>query len=318
MTCKIVIDTDPGIDDAMAVHFAFAHPDIEVLGLTTIFGNVSTAMATRNALAMVEQAAYGCPVAHGADAPLTEPLRTPPAFVHGDEGFGDVPPIRPTQRPDPRSAAQFLCDTVATYPGEVVICAVGPLTNLALALELDPSIAANVAQVVVMGGAVDAPGNVTDFAEANIVGDPHAADRVFAADWPVTLVGLDVTMQVHCTPADFQSLRQVSPRIGGFLDEATRFYFGYHKQRYDWDHCCMHDPAAVIACLHPDVFTMEEVPLETVLDGEQLGRTQRISSTDSGRRPVRVCLGVDSQRVRDIFMTNTARADQAAAERTRS
>jgi inosine-uridine nucleoside N-ribohydrolase len=200
---KIVIDTDPGIDDAMAIHLAFAHPGLEVLGLTTVFGNVHVEKATRNALALAEMACAACPVAQGAVAPLVRPAEPPGYHVHGDEGFGDLPAPTHARRTDPRDAAGFLIETVRAHPGEVTLVALGPLTNLALALRRDPEIAGKVERVVVMGGAVACRGNVTEWAEANIWHDPDAAAEVLSARWPATLVGLDVTERTRCGPVDF-------------------------------------------------------------------------------------------------------------------
>ena len=149
---KLIIDTDPGVDDAMATLYAAAHPGLEMIGLTTVFGNVPLATATRNAMWLTELAGLNIPVAEGAAAPLVQPLPPHPDFVHGIEGFGNLPPCAPKGQPDPRTAARFLCETTAAHPGQVTICAVGPLTNLAEALELAPSIAHNVGRVVVMGG----------------------------------------------------------------------------------------------------------------------------------------------------------------------
>ncbi|NMM43265.1 nucleoside hydrolase [Rhodospirillaceae bacterium KN72] len=314
MTEKIIIDTDPGIDDAMAIHLAFAHPGLEVVALTTIFGNVHTATATRNALVLAEMAQYPCAVAQGADKPLVLPLNPPADFVHGAEGFGDLPARTPTGKPDPRSAAAYICEMAAAHPGEITLCAVGPLTNLALALRHDPAVTKNLKRVVIMGGAVDAPGNVSPFAEANIINDPHAAEEVFAADWPITLVGLDVTMQVRCTPDDFASMPGSSPTIGGFLNDATQFYFDFHRRQHDLNCCFMHDPTAVIAVTDPDVLTCESVPLSVICEGEKIGQTVRID--DPARRPVDVALGVDIDRVRSIFIDTIKSADGRVAERT--
>ena len=231
MPKKILIDTDPGIDDAMAIHMAFAHPDLEVVALTTVFGNVHVPVATVNALRLVEMAGADCPVAEGADRPLVQPLNPPAYFVHGDHGFGDVPAERPGRDSDMRTAARLIVDMINENPGEIWLCPVGPLTNIALALRLDPSITSKVPGVVIMGGAVDCPGNVTQWAEANIWNDPHAAHEVLAADWPVTLVGLDVTEKARCTPEDFLDLAQASPDIGGFLNAAVQFYFDWHRQK---------------------------------------------------------------------------------------
>ena len=307
MAQKIIIDTDPGIDDAMAIHLAFSHPGLEVVGLTTIFGNVFTKTATRNALALSEMAAYPCAVAHGAEAPLAQALNHPADFVHGGEGFGDIPPIPVNSTPDPRSAAQFICEMAAAHPGEITLCPVGPLTNIALALEQDPELVRNVKGVVIMGGAVTVPGNVSEHAEANIWNDPHAADAVFAADWPITLVGLDVTTVVNCFPEDFESIAEASPTIGGFLNEAVQYYFAFHKKQHDLVGCHMHDPTAVIAITDPDALTTQAMPLRTVTEGPRIGKTETEGA--EGRRPVDVCVGVDAERVRTIFLENLRAAD---------
>jgi len=227
----LIIDTDPGIDDAMAILYAAAHAELDLIGLTTVFGNVPVATATRNALLLAEMAGLAIPVAEGAAVPLVQPLPPHPDFIHGAEGFGDLPPVRPAGRADPRPAARFLCETVAAHPGAVTICAIGPLTNLAAALALDPGFAGNVARVVVMGGAVGCPGNVTAEAEANIRSDPHAAAAVLEAGWPLTLVGLDVTRQVTCIPEDFAGLARTAPVTGGFLDRAVQLYLAFHRDR---------------------------------------------------------------------------------------
>lgn len=313
MAQKIIIDTDPGIDDAMAIHFAFAHPDLEVVGLTTVFGNVRTVQATRNALLLAEMAAYPCAVAHGADKPLVQPENEPADFVHGPEGFGDIPAGTPTTKADPRSAAQFICEMAAAHPGEITLCAVAPLTNLALALKHDPAVAQNIKEVIIMGGAVDVGGNVTPFAEANIFNDPDAADVVFAADWRITMVGLDVTTRVQCVPDDFTALREAAPEIGGFLDDATQFYFDFHRRQHDLNVVYMHDPTAVIACIHPDILGGDETPIRVITSGEQNGRTER--APGSGRRNALACTHVDIDRVRDIFLSTLTGADAAKAAR---
>lgn len=311
---KIIIDTDPGIDDAMAIQFAFAHPDIEVLGLTTVFGNVHTRTATRNALALVEMASVNdVIVAHGADRPLVQDLFPPADYVHGAGGFGDVRLAKPESAPDPRSAATFICDTINRNPGEITLCAIAPLTNLALALRQDPGIAERVRQVVIMGGVLDTRGNVSEWAEANIWNDPHAADEVFAAHWPTTLVGLDVTQQVDCGPEDFSSLATASPDIGGFLNEAVQFYFGFHEERHDARACFLHDPSTVIAITDPDMFATEAACLRVTCEGGRTGQTVRCTSEI--RRPVQVCLGVDRDRVRELFLSILKTADTVVAER---
>ena len=304
---KLIIDTDPGIDDAMAIFYAAAHPGLELIGLTSVFGNVPVSVATRNALRLAELTGQPIPVAEGAAVPLVQPLLPHPDFVHGAEGLGDIPPEAPRARPDPRPAAQFLAEACAAHPGQVSICAVGPLTNLALALERYPNILRDVGHVVVMGGAVECPGNVNVHAEANIWNDPHAAAAVFAADWPGTLVGLDITERVNCSPADFAGLGRAAPVIGGFLNDAVQFYIRFHRQRHGLDGCHMHDPTAVVAITDPGLFDTREAPLEVTLDGEAAGRTRAANGAASP--PVRIVMDGDLDAIRRRFLDVMATAD---------
>lgn len=304
---KLIIDTDPGVDDAMAILYAAAHPELELIGLTSVFGNVPVAAATRNALWLAELAGQRIPVAQGAGAPLAQKIRPHPDFVHGVEGFGNLPPVEPAARPDRRPAAEFLCDLAGRYPGEVTLCAIGPMTNLAAALALDPELPGKVAGVVAMGGALTCAGNVSADAEANFWNDPHAAAAVLAAGWPVTLVGLDVTTQVRCSPADFAGLARAAPVIGGFLSRAAQFYFEFHRTHHDFNGCHLHDPTAVIAITDPELFQSRSEPVDVVLEGEAAGRT-RFGRPGSGP-PVRVCLGVDAGAVRSRFLEVMATAD---------
>jgi len=304
---KIIIDTDPGIDDAMAIHLAFADPRLRLLGLTSIFGNVFTHQATRNALYLAEQAGSTIPVAQGALRPRVQDANKPSHYVHGDEGFGTLPAPSPGRQPDPREAAVFLSETCRQYPGEVILCPVGPLTNIAALLDYDPEITKFVKKLVIMGGAVWCPGNVTGFAEANIWNDPHAADTVFAADWEIDLIGLDVTQTITCVQDDFDSLRGSAPDIGGFLADITKFYIDFYHSVGGIYHCMMHDPSAVIAITDRDAFSFRASPIKVVCEGEEIGRT--IADTGAGRRAVNVAISADIARVRKIFLDICAQAD---------
>lgn len=307
MKHKIIIDTDPGIDDAMAIHMAFADQRLDVIGLTSIFGNVTTNRATRNALRLAEMAHYRTIVAPGEPVPLIRAPEPPADFVHGAEGFGTIPAATPAGGADSRSAAQFLCESCAAAPGEITICAVGPLTNLAAALRLDSNIVRNVKSVVIMGGSYAYHGNVTGCAEANIWNDPDAADRVFAADWDVTMVGLDVTERTQCTPDDFAFLASRSPHIGGFLNEAANFYFDFHQSKTGIRSCFMHDPSAILAITDTHLFGFEVVPMAVVCKGEEIGRTRLYEG--QGRRPVKVATSVDNVAAREKFLGLVANAD---------
>ncbi|MEX0504365.1 nucleoside hydrolase [Alphaproteobacteria bacterium LSUCC0719] len=312
---KIIIDTDPGIDDAMAIHQAFADDRLDVVGLTTIFGNVTAIQATRNALHLADMAGHPAAVAGGAPVPLRRAPEPPADFVHGPEGFGGLPAPTPGRAADPRSAAVFLCESCAAAPGDIIICAVGPLTNLAAALAYDPSIARHAKRVVVMGGSVARHGNVTDCAEANIWNDPDAADLVFAADWDVTMVGLDVTEKTRCYPQDFAAIAARSPIIGGFLNGATEFYFDFHEAKLGERLCFMHDPSAILAITDQNLFEFETMPISVICSGAEIGRTI-IGGPD--RREVSVAMRVESQDARQRFLEIMARADERAMARRRT
>ncbi|MFW8633743.1 nucleoside hydrolase [Cribrihabitans pelagius] len=301
---KLIIDTDPGIDDAMAIFYAAAAPDIELLGLTTIFGNVTTATATRNALRLLEAAGVDAPVAQGAAAPLKLPPFKPSAHVHGEEGFGDIPAADPEGAPLAEEAAAFLCRMAREHKGELVVCPVGPLTNIARALELDPEFARNVKQIVIMGGSLEEGGNITPHAEANIYHDPHAADAVFASGADVVMVGLDVTHRIQCSAADFDGIAERAPRLGGMLKEMSEFYLRFYLSVGKHEGCSLHDPAAVIACTHPQLFGMRDVPLRVSCEGETVGAT--LEDRKSGRVPVKVCMTTDSAAVKSLFLERLA------------
>lgn len=303
---KLIIDTDPGIDDAMAILFALASPDIHLIGMTTVFGNVTAATATRNALLLAELAGACVPVSRGAGKPLRITPHPVADFVHGVEGFGDVPVTAPRGAASPLSAARHLVEACRADPGAVTLCAIGPLTNLALALELDPDIADTVAGVIVMGGSIRAGGNVSPYAEANVWLDPHAAERVFAAGWPLTMVGLDVTQEILCQRSDFADLATRSARFGGFLNDASQFYFDFYQREVGLAGCHLHDPTAIIAAIRPDLFAFESMAVDVALAGERIGETR---PCDTAAGPQTLCaLGVDNASVKRLFFETIAEA----------
>ncbi len=298
----MIIDTDPGIDDAMAILYALSDPAVDLVGLTTVFGNVPVTTATRNTLALLELAGVDIPVAAGAARPMVQEPHPHPDFVHGVEGFGEAHLPPPARKTDPRPAHEFIIDMVRARPGEITLVPVGPLTNIAMALKAAPDIAEKVARVVVMGGAVRCKGNVNEYAEANIWQDPHAAQAVLSADWPLTLVGLDITERIVCTAADLAPMMQRSPICGAFLTKAAEFYFAFHKETEGIDGCHLHDPTAVIAALDMAPFGVETAPLTVTLEGEAIGRTRE------GERgaPVGICLSADADAVLARFRDRLA------------
>lgn len=301
---KLIIDTDPGIDDAMAIFYAAAAPDIELLGLTTIFGNVTTHVATRNALRLLEAAELTVPVAHGAEKPLLMPPFAPSARVHGVEGFGDIPSETPQGTPVDEDAADFLIRMAREHKGELVLCPIGPLTNIALAIQRDPEFVKNLKSIVIMGGSLEEGGNVTPFAEANIYHDPHAADVVFGAGKKLVMVGLDVTHRILCTKEDFASIAAHSPELGGMLQRMSEFYLSFYATVGKFDGCSLHDPAAVIACTNPELFVTRKTPVQVVCEGEEVGAT--LVADKGSREAVSVCMEVDAAAVKALFLKRLA------------
>lgn len=302
MTVKLVIDTDPGIDDAMALVFAGLHPEIEILGLTSVFGNVYVETATRNALYLAELLGLEIPVSEGASHPQDMARNPISDYVHGREGFGDLPAQIPSRTKDPRPAHLFISEMVRAHKGEITLCPLGPLTNIARALEFDPEIASLVKELVIMGGGLYRKGNVTPHAEANIWNDPHAADCVFSADWPIRMIGLDVTAEITCTQKEFDALAEANPKHGKFLSEMTPFYMAFYEKAVGLQGCMMHDPAAVIATINPALFTYEDVPLTVTTKGQEIGAT----IPTKGRKPIQVATQVKPDKVKEVFFRTIA------------
>lgn len=273
MSQPIIFDTDPGVDDAQAIAIALAHPEIELLGMTTTYGNVDIDTATHNALLLAELAGQNIPVAQGAAAPLVKAKHPAPAHIHGANGLGniDLPSIEGNALAV--SAPQFIVDTVNARPGEVSLVAVGPLGNLAAALQLDPSITEKVKQVIVMGGSIKEGGNVTPVAEANIFNDPHAAARVLSAGWPLTMVGLDATHRCVLAPKDMDAIAAGQGELGRVLAESYAFYRAFYQQALGIDGCCPHDSCALAYLIRPELFTTARGHLNVVTEGIAEGQT---------------------------------------------
>lgn len=313
---KLIIDTDPGIDDAMAILFALHAPELEVVGLTTIFGNVYTETATANALRLVELAGKAhVPVAQGAARPLYVALEGVADFVHGANGLGDIMYDLPAGQADGRTAAQFIVETVMASPGEVTLVPIGPLTNVALALALEPRIVQQVAEVIVMGGAATVNGNVNPAAEANFWNDPHAADRVFTAGWPITMVGLDVTERVVMDEAYFQSLR--TSHMGAYIYEISRFYLDFYARFHGMRACHTHDPSAIAYAIDPTLFTARVGAVRVVAEGLARGQSiwdQRqewhLPTAWSNQPLTNVCVDVDAPRMLELFRRSIAKAGE--------
>ena len=305
MALKLIIDTDPGIDDAMAILYAIAAPEIDLLGLTTVFGNVTTPKATRNALYLLEQAGIEIPVAEGLHRPRIGPPFPPTSAVHGAEGFGTLAVPTPQRRALVETAPEYLVRMVRAHQGELLLCPIGPLTNIAAAMELDPSFCSNLKGMVVMGGSLRAGGNITPAAEANFYHDPHAADFVLRHGCNITLVGLDVTNRVICPRSFFARLASESPKMGGLLHDMAEFYIDFYETVGKFAGCGMHDPSALVACIAPELFTTEPHALRVALSGDRSG--EMIAVANSTAQPVNVCTDVQAEAVKQNFFKNVAK-----------
>src|SRR5438093_12194472 len=243
----ILIDCDPGHDDAIALLLALASPEVEILGVTSVAGNQTLDKTTANAIRVLEFAGRGdVPVAAGADQPLVREQFVA-SYVHGETGLDgpDLPP--PQKEPVGQHAVDFLADQIRASDRPVTLIPVGPLTNVALLLALHPD--ARPERIVLMGGAI-AEGNVTPAAEFNIWADPEAAARVFATGIDVTMVGLDVTHRALFTPAH---VGRLTGRVGGMVAELLEFYGHFHRQVYNFDGSPIHDAVAVAHVIRDDL-----------------------------------------------------------------
>jgi len=299
----VILDTDPGVDDALALLYLRASPALRLLAMTTVFGNADIDTTTRNALYLRDRFCPVVPVHRGASAPLARPRGLSPTHVHGENGLGGIA-IAPRERvPDPGAAHERIIDLVRTHPHQITLLAIGPLTNLALALRAAPDIAGLVAEVVAMGGAFGTAGrfgNVTPFAEANIHGDPEAAGEVLAAAWPVTLVGLDVTMRCVLTNGQADALAASGGEAGDFAREVSRSYAAAYAQYEGLDGCCLHDVAAVAFALDPALFGTRRGGVVVELGEDRRGQTRW---AEPDRRPAQnICLSVDSAQVVTNFL----------------
>ncbi|XP_020247744.1 probable uridine nucleosidase 1 [Asparagus officinalis] len=303
---KLIIDTDPGIDDSMTILMAFQSSEVEVIGLTTVFGNCHAEDATRNALLLCEIAGHPeIPVAEGSQEPLKGGKPCVSDFVHGSDGIGNLFLPPPSGNKLEQSAYEFLVDKVSQYPSEVSVLALGPLTNLALAIKRDSSFASKVKKIVILGGAFFTSGNVNPAAEANIYGDPEAADIVFTCGAEIVVVGINITTQAILSDADIFDIRNSKGRHAQFLGDITKFYRDWHVKSDGVHGIFLHDPVCFTALLRPDLFTFKKGVVRVETQGICAGHTlmdqglKKWNSSNpwSGYSPVSVAWTVDVPKV---------------------
>jgi len=291
----VIIDTDPGIDDAIAILYALRHPDLDVVALTTVAGNIGLSVTTRNAGRICALAQVETPVHAGAAAPLGKEPR-PETGIHGNDGLGGVEFPEPVLAPANKDAVAALIAILEAHPPHTVdLHCLGPLTNLALLLDRAPEAARRIRRVIAMGGAVDEPGNVGPKAEFNIAHDPHAAAAVLAAGLPLTLNPLDATRQLRADATYIAALRDTgfAPAIA-----SAALIEAYFAATNGAESRPLHDPCVPLLALHPDLFRIEERSLGVELDTGALV---------PGPHKLSVAMGLDADALRAALLQGLAR-----------
>ncbi len=299
----ILLDVDTGVDDALAIMLALRSPEVHVAGITTVSGNVPVDACTRNTLLVLDRlGAPEIPVATGAPAPLAGAPRRA-SHVHGTDGLGDLPDRPAASRTGVTvDAVELLYRAIDRFPGDLVVVATGPLTNIARAAQKDPDRMRGVRALTVMAGAVAVPGNVTPVAEFNVWSDPEAAAVVLSAGLPLTLVPLDVTERVALSRATVEEAAGRGP-IPAFVRDITRLAMEFHRREVGIDALYLHDPLAVGVVIDGSIVTGETLRLDVECRGEL---TAGMVVADRRRRPrdgrpVQVCTGVDVGRFTRLF-----------------
>ena len=304
----VLIDTDPGLDDLLALVLALRSPVLDVRAITVVAGNVSVDACTANALRILEAVEVDPPpVFRGCAKPLS-PSVTRAEHVHGADGVGGVSGVWPVQHLQVESghAADAILDFARRHPGELTLITLGPLTNVAMALEQDPAALANIREIVVMGGSGNGRGNVTPRAEFNFYADPYAARTVIRSGLPITVVGLNVTEQALLSRTRFRQ-RLASMEEGTlrrFLFDATGPYFDYAMQRRGRDACPLHDPLAVGAAMDPGLIRTQRMVCDVVdKRGADRGMMTAEPANDTSDAPtVQVAMEVTVERFLELFL----------------
>ena len=305
---RMILDVDTGIDDALAIFYALHRPGIVLEAVTTVYGNIDVAAATRNTLQILQLAGRGdVPVAAGAAQALTRPFVRGAAHIHGENGLGEVTLPEPAARPLDEHAADLIIRMVRAHPGALTLCPVGPLTNIALALARAPDIAQKLRGIVVMGGTLfhpGIPGIPSPMADANFWNDPEAARIVLRSGARLTLVGMDVTMQALLTPAMTDAIAEAGGAAATMMRIARFYVDAYLRQYPSIAGCGLHDPLAVAVAEDASLVTAEPMQVDIELAGE-LTRGQMVAdrrATGTTRPNAAVCTGVDVARFTERFM----------------
>ncbi len=265
---RVIIDTDPGIDDALAILLLAASPEISLEAITVTHGNTTAAKCLANALQLVELAGLtDVPVALGASNPLVRELGIAEE-THGDGGLGYAVLPASTRAVYPKHAVDLIIELIHKFPNEITLLCIGPMTNVALAIRRDPSIIPLVKRVVSMAGTIHYPGNATPSSEYNVFCDPHAYDIVVRAGFDLTVIPLDVTYQCLFQKKHIARMTSARPEIVDFIDDSTRFYMEFHDEYQNIDGCAINDPLAAAFLIRPELVELVDYHMTVELSGK--------------------------------------------------
>ena len=312
---RIIIDTDPGIDDALTFLFALAAPEIKLEALTTTQGNVTLEKATRNALSVLELVhASHIPVVPGSLFPLVQPLRAS-ADVHGVSGLGNANLPEPRSKPIQQHAVDFLIDRVIAEPNEISIFPIGPLTNIAMAIRKEPKFVKAVKELVIMGGAIQDGGNMTPLAEFNIYVDPHAAHIVFHSGVPITLIPLDVTQKCLLKSEHIDRLLKINSPISRFISDAVNVYIKASNDR-GFEGSALHDPLTLAMIIAPELLTLKEYYVDVDISGGiSMGNTFADIYNVSKKAPnMKVSMNVRSNDFIELFVQHMEKLSRSITD----
>ena len=301
---RIIFDSDPGQDDALALFLALAAPEIELLAVVSVAGNVPQPLVTTNSLALLAVANRDdVPVYRGCERPLLREQFTA-EYVHGDTGIDGANIPSANRSEEGTHGVDYIIEACLAAPdGSVTLCPVGPLTNVGMAIAKEPSILPKIREIVWMGGAVDEPGNTTPLAEFNAYVDPHAAHIVFTSGVPITMVPLDVTHKAILPPSALETLRTVGSPVADACVGMAEFYEMYDVEKYGIEGAIMHDPCAVAYLIDPSLFTSKRLSIgvEHALESE-IGNTYVRS--DGSEPNATVLLDVDADRLMELLVSS--------------
>lgn len=317
---KIILDLDTGIDDALALAYTLGSPELDLIGVTATYGNVLVETGVRNDLALLELFGRSdVPVFSGEPHALTKDgfeVLEISAFIHGKNGIGEAEVAEPVGVVQELSAVDFLIESVERYGDELIIVPTGAMTNIAAAMKKSETFARD-AQIVFMGGALTVPGNVSQWAEANVNQDPEAADIMVRNAGDITMVGLDVTLQTLLTYAETATWRALGTPAGNFLADATDYYIkAYDTTAPHLGGCGLHDPLAVGVAIDPSLVTLLPINLKVDTEGPTRGRTigDEVLLNDPHKN-CKVAVGVDVDRFLKEFMERITRVAQGSNAR---